>query len=143
MSRMTQAAMTIDEIYALMRAGFPHWDQGGVTIEDAGYRTCRLRLAFHDRQLRAGGTINGPTMFMLADTAIFIATLASVGPKALAVTTNMSINFLRKPPPKDIIADCRLFELGSRLVVGEVTIFIDGEDEPVAQATGTYSIPPQ
>ena len=141
---MKAAAMTVDEILALMRSGFPSWDQGGISIESAGYRSCRLRLAFHDRHLRAGGTVNGPTMFMLSDTALFIAVLASVGPKALAVTTNMSINFMRKPPPKDLIAECRLFKVGSRLAVGEVTLFSDGEEEePVAHATGTYSIPAQ
>lgn len=135
--------MTIDEIHALLRDGFPTWDQGGVSIESAGYRACRLRLAVHGGHLRAGGTINGPTMFMLADTALFVAVLATVGPKALAVTTNMSINFLRKPPPKDLVADCRLFKVGARLAYGEAIIFSDGDEEPVAHATGTYAIPSQ
>jgi len=141
MSRMTERAMSPNEILALLRAGFPSWDQSGVTIEEADYRRCRLRLAFQQRHLRTGGTVSGPVMFMLADTALYVAVLASVGPKGLAVTTNMSINFFRKPPPKDIIADCRLMKLGKRLAVGEVTIFSDGDEEPVAHATGTYSIP--
>jgi uncharacterized protein (TIGR00369 family) len=94
-----------------------------------------------DDSIRPGGTVSGPTMFMLADTALYIAVLASIGPKALAVTTNMSINFLRKPAVKDLIADCRLLKLGTRLAVGEVAIYSDGEAEPVAHATGTYSIP--
>lgn len=141
---MKDAAMTADAILALMREGFLDWDKSGVSIESVGWCASRLRLAFHDRHLRAGGTINGPTMFMLADTALFIAVLASVGPKALAVTTNMSINFMRKPPPRDLIAVCRLFKVGARLAVGEVSIFSDGdESEPVAHATGAYSIPPQ
>ncbi|MCB2114584.1 MAG: PaaI family thioesterase [Parvularculaceae bacterium] len=134
--------MTSDEILALLRGGFERWDESGVTIEQSGYRSCRLRLAFHDRQLRAGGTINGPTMFMLADTALYVAVLSSVGPKALAVTTNMSINFLRKPAPKDMIAECRLLKLGKRLAVGEVFIYSDGEEaEAVAHATGAYAVP--
>ena len=92
--------------------------------------------------IRAGGTINGPTMFMLADTALYVAVLSSVGPKALAVTTNMSINFLRKPAPKDMIAECRLLKLGKRLAVGEVFIYSDGEEaEAVAHATGAYAVP--
>ncbi|HNR76231.1 MAG TPA: PaaI family thioesterase [Parvularculaceae bacterium] len=140
--RVNAAAMTVEEILALLRAGFPLWDQGGVAIENAAYRACRLRLAFHGRHLRAGGTVNGPTMFMLADTALFVAVLASVGPKPLAVTTNMSINFFRKPAPKDLIAKCRLLKLGKRLAVGEVFLYSDGdEEEAVAHATGTYSIP--
>ncbi len=134
--------MTIDEILALLRGGFAGWDETGVTIEKAEHRAAHLRMAIGDRSIRPGGTVSGPTMFMLADTAVYIAVLASVGPQALAVTTNMSINFLRKPAPKDLIADCRLLKLGKRLAVGDVTLYSDGEEEPVAHATGTYSIPP-
>lgn len=137
---MTKSAMKPEEIVALLRAGFASWDEVGVAIEDAGYRSCRLRLSVGDHAIRPGGTVSGPTMFMLADTALYVAVLASVGPKPLAVTTNMSINFLRKPAPKDLIADCRLMKLGARLAVGEVAIFSEGEDEPVAHATGAYAI---
>lgn len=141
MTRMTERAMSPGEIVALMRADFPSWDQSGVKIEEAEYRACRLRLSYHDRFLRAGGTISGPVMFMLADTALFVAVIASVGPKSLSVTTNMSINFFRKPAPKDLIAECRLLKLGKRLAVGDIALFSDKETEPVAHATGTYSIP--
>lgn len=139
---MAEAAMTIDEILALLRGGFAGWDETGAVIEAAEYRKSRLRMGIRDRSIRPGGTVSGPTMFMLADTAIYVAVLASVGPEALAVTTSMSINFLRKPAPKDIIADCRLLKLGKRLAVGDVSIWSEGENEPVAHATGTYSIPP-
>lgn len=139
---MTDAAMTIDEILALLRAGFSRWDDSGVSIESAGHRAARLRMRVGGQSIRPGGTVSGPTMFMLADTALYVAVLASVGPKPLAVTTNMSINFLRKPALKDLVADCRLLKLGKRLAVGDVTLYSDGEEEPVAHATGTYSIPP-
>jgi uncharacterized protein (TIGR00369 family) len=138
---MTEPAMTAAELNAFMAAGFARWERTGVTIEHAEHRAVRLRMTTGERSLRPGGTVAGPTMFMLADTALYAAVLASVGPKALAVTTNMSINFLRKPPPRDLIAECRLLKLGKRLAVGDVTIYSDGEEEPVAQATGTYSIP--
>lgn len=133
--------MTAEELNAFMAASFPRWERTGIAVVHAAFREVRLRMATGERSLRPGGTISGPTMFMLADTALYAAVLASVGPKALAVTTNMSINFLRKPPPRDLVADCRLLKLGKRLAVGDVTIFSDGDDEPVAQATGTYSIP--
>lgn len=139
---MADAQMTIDEVVALLRAGFDGWDGTGITVEAAGHRAARLRKAVDNRSLRPGGTVSGPTMFMLADTAMYVAVLASIGPQALAVTTNMSINFLRKPPPKDLIAECRLLKLGSRLAVGEVMMFTEGDDEVVAHAAGTYSIPP-
>jgi uncharacterized protein (TIGR00369 family) len=133
--------MTLAEIDALLQGGFPRWGDTGVLVDEARHRAARLRMTPGKHLLRPGGTISGPTMFMLADTALFVAVIASIGPKSLAVTTNVSINFLRKPQLKDLIADCRLLKLGSRLAVGEVAIFSDGDDEPVAHATGTYSIP--
>lgn len=133
--------MSADDLNAFMAAGFVRWERAGVTIEHAEHRAVRLRMRTGERSLRPGGTVSGPTMFMLADTALYAAVLASIGPKALAVTTNVSINFLRKPPPRDLIAECRLLKLGKRIAVGDVMIFSDGEEEPVAQATGSYSIP--
>ena len=81
-------------------------------------------------------------MMALADFAMYVAVLASIGPVPLAVTTNLNINFLRKPAPRDLIGGGRLLKLGKRLAVGEVTIRSDGEEEPVAHVTSTYSIPP-
>lgn len=140
---MPKPAMTADEILALLRAGFDRWDRTGMSIEEVGHRSARLRLRVGERSLRPGGTVSGPTMFLIADTALFVAVLASVGPEALAVTTQMSINFLRKPPPADLIAECRILKLGSRLAVGDVAIRSDGQEDLVAHATGAYSIPPR
>jgi uncharacterized protein (TIGR00369 family) len=80
---------------------------------------------------------------LLADVAMYVAVLASIGWVPLAVTTNLNINFLRKPRLGALIAECRLLKLGTRLAVGEVTIWAEGDEEPVAHATSTYSIPPQ
>jgi len=67
-----------------------------------------------------------------------------IGPKALAVTTNCSIDFMRKPAAGvDLIAECRLLKLGRVLAVGDVLIRSEGQSEPVARATLTYSIPPE
>jgi len=81
-------------------------------------------------------------MMALTDYGMYAALLGAIGDVALAVTTNLNINFLRKPEPTDMIADCRVIKLGKRLAVLEVTIYSEGLDEPVAHATGTYSIPP-
>ena len=87
-------------------------------------------------------TVSGPVMMTLADVALYLAILARIGIVPLAVTTNLSINFLRKPrADRRVIARCRLMKLGKTLAVGEVWIFSEGEDEPVAHATGTYAIP--
>jgi acyl-coenzyme A thioesterase PaaI-like protein len=80
-------------------------------------------------------------MMTLADLGLYIAILAHIGPVALAVTTNLSFNFLRKPGQRDLVAECRLLKLGRRLAVGEVSLFSDGSPEIVCHATGTYSIP--
>lgn len=111
-------------------------------IEDVWHGGCRVRRKFHERALRPGGTISGPTMMALTDFAMYVAILASVGPVPLAVTTSLNINFLRKPSPRDLISETRLIKLGKRLAVGEVEIYSEGEEEMVAHATATYSVPP-
>lgn len=94
--------------------------------------------------LRPGGTISGPTMMTLADFALYVAILGEIGIIGLAVTTNMNINFLRKPSGGvDLRGVCKLMKVGKALIVGEVWIYSIDQDEPVAHVTGTYSIPPQ
>jgi len=139
------AAMTAAEMEAFLDREFPQIHHGGRSyfVEEVGYGECRMRLAYHDRHLRPGGTISGPAMMALADLAFYVAILGALGPVALAVTTNLNINFLRKPGQRDLIAVCRMLKLGKRLAVGEVTILSDGEAEPVAHVTGTYSVPPR
>jgi uncharacterized protein (TIGR00369 family) len=132
------------EVGALLEREFSQVMSRGssLAIEDAWHGGCRIRRAFSEKSLRPGGTISGPTMMGLTDFAIYVAILASIGPVPLAVTTNLNINFLRKPAQRDLIAEARLIKLGKRLAVGEVEIYSDGEDEMVAHATATYSIPP-
>ncbi len=103
-----------------------------------------VRLSVSDDHLRPGGTVSGPTMFMLADVAIYLAILARIGPVALAVTTNCSIDFMRKPAANaDLICTARLLKLGRVLAVGDVMIHTEGQAAPVARASLTYSIPPK
>lgn len=122
-------------------------------VEDTGPMSARMRLIYSERRLRPGGTISGPSMFELADLALYAAILAELGVGddpakanrsrgALAVTTNLNINFLRKPEPGDLIADARLMKIGARLIVGEAWLHADGATDAVAHATGTYSVPP-
>lgn len=136
--------MTAAEVEAFLDREFPQIHYGGRSylVESLGLRRCVLRMTYHERHLRPGGTIAGPAMFALADLALYVAVLASIGPIGLAVTTNLTINFLRKPARRDMLADCRLIKLGQRLAVGEVLLRSDGDEELVAHVTGTYSIPP-
>lgn len=103
-----------------------------------------VRLLVGERHLRPGGTVSGPAMFSLADVGIYLAVLSRIGPEALAVTTNCSIDFMRKPVAgADLIAEARLLKLGRVLAVGDVLIRSDGQAAPVARASLTYSIPPR
>ena len=142
-SSLPEPVMNVEEIEAFIDEVFPQLHHGGrsVVIEEVGPMTAKLRLVAHERHLRPGGTISGPAMFTLADVGLFVVILAHIGPEAMAVTTNLNINFLRKPPQGDLIAECRLLKLGKRLAVGEATLYAEGSDEPVAHAVGTYSIP--
>lgn len=101
----------------------------------------RLRLRYDRRQLRPGGTLSGPVMFTLADTALYAAVLSVLGLEPLAVTTHMSTHFLRRPRPADLIAEARILRGGRRLFVGEVDLYSEGEDAPVARVTGGYALP--
>lgn len=101
-----------------------------------------VRLLVHERHLRPGGTVSGPSMFSLADISVYLSVLAAIGPEALTVTTNCSLDFMRKPVSEaDLLAHCKLLKLGKSLAVGDVLIYSDGMDKPVARATMTYSIP--
>lgn len=139
---MHKAAMTVADLDRFLVHEFPQFyhDKSGITIEDAWYHGCRVRLAYRQDFIRPGGTISGPTMMALADFTLYVAILASIGPVPLAVTTNLNINFLRRPAQRDLIAEAKLMKLGKRLAVGEVAITSEGEEDPVAHVTSTYSI---
>ena len=134
--------MTPDEFNQMMLEQFSWASDIGMFAEHIGAGEARLRVPFHESSTRPGGTISGPTMMSLADTTMYAVILSSIGRVELAVTTNFSINFLHRPSPADLIGEGRILKLGKRLAVMEVTIHSDGHDEPVAHATGTYSIPP-
>lgn len=133
--------MTRDDLMAFMAEHFEQVaDQ--FAVDSVGEHELAMRLLISEQHLRPGGTVSGPSMFILADVAVYLTTLAMIGPKALAVTTNCSIDFLRKPAAGvDLVAQCKLLKLGRSLAVGDVLIFSEGMAEPVAHATLTYSIP--
>jgi uncharacterized protein (TIGR00369 family) len=136
-------ALDAAEMEAFLDREFPEIHLHGriFSVEHVEHGAARLRMAYHASQVRPGGTISGPAMMTLADLALYVAVLGAIGPVALAVTTNLSINFLRKPEPRAMLAECRLLKLGRRLAVGEVSLVSEGSPMVVAHATGTYSIP--
>ncbi len=133
--------MTLGQLRAFMAETFPQVADEFTIVEAAPMRAV-VRYHVDERHIRPGNTISGPTMFTLADVAVYLAILAMIGPQALAVTTNCSIDFMRKPAAgRDLVAEVRLLKLGSALAVGDVLIFSEGTPEPVARASLTYSLP--
>jgi uncharacterized protein (TIGR00369 family) len=135
--------MTVEELERFLAAEFPQGfnPQTGLAIEAVWTNGCRVRQRFSTSFPRPGGTISGPTMMGLADFAMYVAVLAAIGPVALAVTINLTINFLRKPGQRDLIAEARLLKLGQRLATGEILIRSEGEPDIIAHTIATYSIP--
>ncbi|WDE03420.1 PaaI family thioesterase [Thalassomonas viridans] len=128
------------ELEHFFQTDFP---QADFTIESIGEKSATIRKKIAPGHLRPGGTVSGPVLMELADAALYVTILSEIGLVAMAVTTNLNINFLRKPSAdKDIIAKCTLIKLGKSLAIGEVSIYSGDLPEPVAHAVGTYSIPP-
>jgi uncharacterized protein (TIGR00369 family) len=140
-----EPALSIDQLENFLRTEMPQAfnSASGVSIEEIWFGGARVRQAYRPAFIRPGGTLSGPTMMALADLVMYVAVLASIGPVPLAVTTNLNINFLRKPGAADLLAEARLLKLGKRLAVGEVGIRSAGGSDLVAHATSTYSIPRQ
>lgn len=135
--------MTAEELNVFMHEVFQQVADD-FNVDHVGEGEVTMRLMTSDKHLRPGGTISGPTMFGLADVAAYIVTLSQIGPKALAVTTNCSIDFMRKPEADvPLIAKARLLKLGKQLSVTDVLLFSEGMDQPVARASLTYAIPPK
>lgn len=133
------ANMTASALQAFLDGHFP---ASGIEVLSAGGMRAEIMLPVGKQHLRPGGSVSGPVMMTLADTAMYMAILAELGPVAMAVTSSLNINFLRRPDPVDMFARAELFKLGKRLAMGEVKIFSRGSDDMVAHATCTYSIPP-
>lgn len=143
---MTDLRMTIDELEAFLAEAFPEVfperdPEFRIASVEQGRAAVRFAAAAH--HLRPGGTVSGPTLMTLADVTMYVLVLAHIGPVALAVTTNLNINFLRKPRPGPLVATARMLKLGRSLAVGDVTIAAETDPNvAVAHATLTYSIPP-
>ena len=140
-----QPVMTLAEIHAFLETDFPqiHTDGRVFEVVAVGDGGAAMRFDPNERHLRPGGTVSGPSMFTLADVAAYVAILAHIGPVALAVTTSLTINFLRLPKPEPMLCTCRLLKLGKRLAVVDALITQESVEGAVAQATATYSIPPR
>lgn len=127
----------ISEVYPQILEQFPGHN---VTKIEPGHVV--VEMMTDETHLRAGGTVSGPTLFALADMGGYACVLSHVGREALAVTTNLNINFMRKAKAGLLEADCKILKLGKRLLVFETSIRESGKEDVIAHASGTYAIPP-
>ena len=136
----TSTMPSVADLAAFLAREFP---QTKCTVQAVGNRSATVRHEIGVTELRPGGTVSGPVLMTVADVALYVAILGEIGIVPLAVTTSLNINFLRKPSGGTaIIGKCRLLKLGRSLAVGEVSLYSEGSEEPVAHVVGTYSIPP-
>ena len=130
---------TKEEITTFLAVEFP---QFRCVVEEVGNGGSTVSRQIGPEELRPGGTVSGTVLMGVADEALYVAIFGEIGIVPLAVTTNLSINFLRKPPSsKAVIGVCKLLKVGKSLAVGEVALYSDGMNQPVAHVVGTYSIP--
>lgn len=137
------SAITVDAFNAIIETELTWAHEIGMRARSVGDGTAVVGLEFGEEMLRPGGTVAGPFMMALADCAMYAVVMSVLGEMKMAVTTSLNINFLHRPHPGPLLAEGRVLKVGKRLCVVEVTVHSEGHDEPVAHATGTYSIPPQ
>lgn len=135
------AQFTIAEMHEFLDEVFPQAG-GRYEVLDLGEAGATVRMVAGEPDLRPGGTVSGPALFALVDIAFYIAVLGRIGREALTVTTNVSLDFMRKAGPGELIAEARILKAGRSLVVGDVLVRASGADGPVARAGLTYSVPP-
>jgi uncharacterized protein (TIGR00369 family) len=140
---VTASAITAEEFLAVLHASMPEVRELDLRIDRIVRGEVTVRLAHDDKRLRPGGTISGPTVFMLADLALYGVTMSIVGLEPLAVTTDVTIHFLRKPAPAALVCTAKVLKAGKRLVIGSAEVMTEGMSDPVAHVVGTYSVPPR
>ena len=133
--------VTKEQVAAFIAAEFP---QTKCKVHAVGNRGSTVVHEVGPSELRPGGTVSGPVLMSVADVALYVAILGEIGIVPLTVTTSLNINFMRKPSASSsIVGVCKLLKLGKSLAVGEVSLYSQGSEEPVAHVVGTYSIPPR
>ena len=135
------AAITVDDFNRIMEQELSWAHDIGMRAQSIGDGEAVIRLGFADEMLRPGGTVAGPFMMALADAAMYAAVMGKLGVVKMAVTSNLNINFLHRPHPGALLAEARALKVGKRLAMLDVIIYSENHDEPVAHATGTYSVP--
>lgn len=140
---MTKSAITADEFRQVLREGMPSGNAMPFDVVSLERGRAVLQMPTGPADLRPGGTVAGPLLFGFADLAMYAAVMTVVGKMPLAVTTDATIHFLRRPRAGVLVARARLLKEGKRLVIGDIEIAPEGDEaSPVVHAVMTYSVPP-
>lgn len=140
---VSEARVSAEELAEIARDKVPMAGLMAMEVVSVLPGEVTIRVPYRDEFIRPGGTIAGPVLMTVADFALYGVVLSLIGRVDLAVTTNLSINFLRRPVPGVVVARARILKLGKRLAVGEVYLHGGDDEDLVAHVTGTYSIPPR
>lgn len=128
------------QIIDFITSKFPHFNYELIQL---GKQSSKLKYMIDKNDLREGGTVSGPAQMKVVDIALYITILAELGIEQNSVTTNLNINFLRRPDgDKNIIAECQLIKTGRTLIIGEVSLYSEGDNRIVSHAVGTYALIP-
>ena len=135
--------LTADEINTFVADVFPATVGSGLACVEVGDGWAVARLAYDEANIRPGGIVPGPSVFGLADVSLWYAVFSKIGLEPMAVTSDMTIHFLRPAVGKSLLARCSLTKLGKRLAHGEIRIWEEGGDRDrlIAFASGAYALP--
>lgn len=129
-------------VNALLQKAFPDArPEAFPTVLEVAPGRVKVMAAYREGLLRPGGVISGPTLMSLSDTAAYALVLAHIGDQLMAVTSSLTMNFLRGAKPGDLYAEAEMLRLGRRIAVCDVRLWTEGPDRLAAQALVTYAIP--
>jgi uncharacterized protein (TIGR00369 family) len=135
-----RATIDADGMNRILADAFPN-STGLRMVRDVTDGRVLLVIPTIPGMLRPGGLISGPQLMSLADTAAYVLLMAHVGAELMAVTSSLTMHFLRGAKPGDLHAEATLLSLGKRNVVSDVRLWTEGPDRLAAQATGIYARP--
>ena len=134
--------LSADQLNEFLVRAFPGGDPSArALVTEVVPGRVRVVRPYDPGSLRPGGVISGPTMMALADMAVYALVLAHIGEVPMAVTTSLTMHFLRPAKPGELIAEATLLRLGRRIATCDVRLWTEGPDRIAAHATVAYAIP--
>lgn len=132
------SVVTAAEINTFLRETF---GATGDPVEEVGDGWAITRMTAGGMHLRPGNIISGPSVFAVIDGALGYACWTKIGLEPMALTSELSIRYLRPARGTELRARAEIHHVGSRSIVGTVVAWTDDPARPVAVAQGTYIRP--